>query len=99
MMIFINILKSKEFKMFFSDDIEEIAKAGARGEETTFVITKKNKYTIALFCYYQVKHKTLKEFKHISYQKPKDLFYYFLKTVSKLSFGEYHISYDYSEKS
>lgn len=82
--------------MFYSDNIEEIVKACKRGEEATFIINKENKYTITFFCYYQLKYKTLKEYKNISYQKPRDLFYYFLKTVSKLSFGEYHISYDYA---
>lgn len=79
-------------------DIEEAAIACAQGQELTFAITKKNKYSLCAFSYYQIKHKTCKEFNHISYQKEKDLFYYFLRCCAKLSFGKYTLSYDFVEK-
>lgn len=76
-------------------DINEAAKACANGEDITFVINKENKYAILLFAFYQVKHKTNKEFRHISYRKSKDLLYYILRFFSKISFGYYRLSFDY----
>lgn len=77
------------------DNINEAAKACANDEDITFVINKKNKYKILLFAFYQIKHKTNKEFRHISYRKQKDLFYYILRFFSKISFGYYKLSFDY----
>lgn len=76
-------------------DIEEATKACANGEDVTFAITDKNRWSIFSFSYYQIKHKTTKEFTHISYQKNKDLLYYLLLLCSKISFGKYQLSYDY----
>jgi hypothetical protein len=76
-------------------DIKEVTKACSRGEEPTFAINEKNKYSLFLFTFYQYKYKTNKEFKHISYQKEKDLLYYFLRLVSKISLGYYKLTYDY----
>ncbi|WP_321467760.1 hypothetical protein [Halarcobacter sp.] len=77
-------------------DIKEVTKACSKGETVSFAITSKNKYSLFLFTYYQYKYNTNKEFKHISYQKPKDLLFYFLKLVSKISFGYYKLTYDYN---
>ena len=76
-------------------DIEEAAIACARGEEVTFAITKANKYSLCKFSYFQIKHKTRKEFRHISYQKEKDLLYYFLRCCATISFGKYKLTYDF----
>jgi len=76
-------------------DIEEVTKACANDEEVIFAINSKNRYSIFLFTFYQYKYKTNKEFKHISYQKSKDLLYYFLRLVSKISLGYYKLTYDY----
>lgn len=80
--------------MQYTKDIEEAAKKCATGEKIVFVITNENKYTLLKFSYYQLKYKTLREFNHISYQKEKDLFYYFLLCCAKLSFGKYKLTYD-----
>lgn len=76
-------------------DIEEAAKLCAKGEDITFVITNNNRYAILFFAFYQFKHKTNKEFKHISYRKSKDTLYYILKGFAKISFGYYKLTYDY----
>ncbi len=76
-------------------DIKEATKACAKGEELIFAINEKNRYSLFLFTFYQYKYKTNKEFKHISYQKPKDLLYYFLRLVSRISLGYYKLTYDY----
>ena len=76
-------------------NIEEAAIASAKAEEIIFVLTQENKYSLFAFSYYQLKHKTTKEFKHISYQKKKDLLYFFLRCCATISFGKYTLSYDY----
>ena len=76
-------------------DIEEAAIACKHGEEVVFAITDKNKYSLFSFSYYQLKHKTTKEFNHISYQKEKDLLFYFLRCCAKLSFDNYTLTYDH----
>lgn len=81
--------------MLMSKDIEEVARACKSGEEMTFIITKENKLSLFAFCFYQFKYRTLKEFKTISYQKEKDLLYWFLKAVAIISFGKYKITYDF----
>lgn len=83
--------------MRYIDDIKEATIATANGEEIVFVIHEKNKYSIFLYGFYQYKYHTNKEFKHISYQKPKDMLYYFLKFITKISFGVYKLSYDYKK--
>jgi len=77
-------------------DIEEAAVACKDGEDVVFAVTEHNKYTLFKFSYYQLKHKTTKEFNHISYQKEKDLLYYFLRCCAKLSFDTYTLTYDHS---
>jgi len=86
---------NKENAMKIIYDIEETAIACKHGEEVTFAITEHNKYSLFKFSYYQLKHKTAKEFNHISYQKDKDLLYYFLRSCAKLSFDNYTLTYDY----
>lgn len=76
-------------------DINEAAKACANGEDITFAINDKNKYAVLLFGFYQYKYHTNKEFKHISYEKSKDIFYYVLLSISKISLGHYKLTYDY----
>ena len=75
-------------------NIEEAVKATANDEEITFVVTDETKYDILKVVYYQIKHKTNKEFKHISYEKNKDIIFYILKFFSIISFGIYKLTYD-----
>lgn len=77
-------------------DIEEVAIACKHDEEVVFAVTDDNKYSLFKFGYYQLKHKTTKEFNHISYQKKKDLLYYLLHCYARLSFGKYTLTYDYT---
>lgn len=75
-------------------DIDEAAKACANGEDIIFAINKENKYSILKFGFLQYKYHTNKEFKHISYEKDKDFFYYFLRFISKISFGHYKLTHN-----
>lgn len=79
--------------MRITTDIEEATILANSGEEVTFRITDSNRYTLFKLCYYQLKHKTLREFKTIEYAKSKDWLYYMLLLASKLSFGHYKIRY------
>ena len=79
-------------------NIEDVAKECSLGQDVVFCITSTNKYTLFLFPYFQLKYKTLKEFHHISYQKEKDLLYYFLKCCAKVSLGKYILSFDFKEE-
>ncbi len=81
--------------MIHTENIKYAAYLCSVGEEVSFVITKHNEMSLFLFCFYQVHYKTLKEFRHISFRKPKDLLYYFLKVTSLSSFGYYTLSFDY----
>jgi hypothetical protein len=81
--------------MHVTKDIKQAALLCSRGERVTFVITKENKWSLFSFCFYQYKFRTLKDFKHISYQKEKDGLYWFLKAVAVVSFGTYTLSYDF----
>jgi len=76
-------------------DIEEATIACKNGEAVIYAITQENKYSLFKLCYYQLKHKTTKEFHHISYRKEKDLLYYFLRCCATLSFDKYTLTYDY----
>lgn len=75
--------------------IQRAAKLSALGVEVCFEINEKNKYTLFLFCYYQLKYKTLKEFHCIIYNKNKDILYYLLYLVAKLNSGRYTLKYDH----
>lgn len=76
-------------------DIEEVAIACKNGEEVVFAVTDHNQYSLFTFSYYQLKHRTTREFNHISYQKKKDFLYYILYSYARLSFGKYNLTYDY----
>jgi hypothetical protein len=78
-------------------DIEELTKALVAGEEAIFALNARNKYSLCKFAYYQLKYKTTKEFREISYEKEKDLCYYFLLLCSKLSFGKYKLTWSPSQ--
>ncbi|MBT8344263.1 MAG: hypothetical protein KJO45_06045 [Sulfurovum sp.] len=71
------------------DNIERATIEVAKGNEVCFVLNKKNNYTLFLFCYYQLKHKTFKEFNCIIYNKQKDLLYYILAFVAKINAKKY----------
>lgn len=75
--------------MFYTSSIEEAAIESAKNTEVCFVITKKNKYSLFTFCYYQLKHKTTKEFNCIIYAKKKDTLYYLLYFVSAINSKKY----------
>lgn len=84
--------------MFYTTNIEEAAIMSAKNEKVCFVLTKKNKYTLFTFCYYQMKHKTLKEFNCIVYAKNKDILYHVLKFVAFLNSKKYTLIYDINFK-
>ncbi len=76
-------------------NIEYCAYLCSKKEKVTFVITKDNEMSLFLFCYYQWKYKTTRDFKTIIFKKQKDILYYFLKFISILSFNYYKIHYAY----
>lgn len=80
--------------MIHTTSIEEAAIRSANDEEVCFVLTKENKYTLFTFCYYQLKHKTLKEFNCIIYAKERDILYYLLRFVSRINAKKYTLTYD-----
>lgn len=84
--------------MLKTKDIEAAAIAASRDEEVCFVLTKKNKWTLFKFCYYQLKHKTFKEFNCIIYNKEKDMLYYFLNFVTLIDSKNHTLVYDPSGK-
>jgi hypothetical protein len=84
--------------MFYTTNIEEVAIQSAKDIEVCFVLTKQNKYSLFTFCYYQLKHKTLKEFNCIIYAKKKDILYYILKSVAFLNHKKYKLIYDINFK-
>ena len=75
--------------MFYTKDIEEAAIESAKDTEVCFVITEENKYSLFTFCYYQLKHRTMKEFNCIIYAKKKDILYYLLYFVSAINSQRY----------
>lgn len=83
--------------MLVTTNIEEAAMACSKDEKVTFVINQNNRCRIFLFSIYQLKYRTLKVFKHISFQREKDTFYWLLKMVAILSFGTYTLTYDFKE--
>jgi hypothetical protein len=80
--------------MVYTKNIEEAALWAKRGEEVCFVLTKENKWSLFTFCYYQLKHKTLKEFDCIIYNKPKNLLYYLLRFVTLINSKKYTLRYE-----
>ena len=80
--------------MFCTKDIEAAAIAAKRDEEVCFVLTKENKWSLFAFCYYQLKHRTLKEFNCIVYNKQKDTLYYLLRFVARINSKKYTLLYD-----
>lgn len=72
-------------------DIEEAAKMLSNGENIAFGINDKNKSSFFSFFYYQIKHKTNKEFKIIYYETEKDALYFMISLVAKMSFGRYKL--------
>lgn len=80
--------------MVKTTSIEEAAILSAKGEEVCFVLTKHNKWTLFTFCYYQLKHRTLKEFNCIIYKKNKDILYYLLRFVVLINSKKYSLVYE-----
>lgn len=80
--------------MLKTTSIEEAAIFSAHDQEVCFVLTKENKYTLFQFCYYQFKHRTLKEFNCIIYAKSKDTLYYLLRFVVLLNSKKYTLMQD-----
>jgi len=87
--IIIEFFNCKEYEMFYTENIEIAAIESAKGTEVCFVLTKKNKYRLFTFCYYQLKHKTIKEFNCIIYAKNKDILYYLLHFVVLINSKKY----------
>lgn len=75
------------------DNIEAVAKACAENEKVGFILTPYNKWSLCTFPYYQVKYKTLNEFRTIFYMRRKGTLYYFLRVIDKISFGYYRLLY------
>lgn len=84
--------------MLRTKDIETAAIAASRDADVCFVITKQNKWTLFAFCYYQLKHRTIKEFNCIIYNKEKDILYYILKFVVLLNSKKYKLLYEPSRE-
>lgn len=84
--------------MVYTTNIEEAAILSAQDKKVCFVLTKQNKYSLFTFCYYQLKHRTLKEFNCIIYAKNKDILYYILKSVAYLNSKKYSLIYDINFK-
>ena len=84
--------------MFYTKSIEEAAIESANDKEVCFVLTKQNKYTLFTFCYYQIKHKTMKEFNCIVYAKEKDILYYLLRFVVIINSKKYTLIHDMNFK-
>lgn len=80
--------------MIKTSSIEEAAIHSANDQEVCFVLTKENKYTLFSFCYYQLKHKTLKEFNCIIYAKERDILYYLLRFVGRINSKKYTLVHD-----
>ncbi len=80
--------------MIITEDIEEAVRLSAQGEEVCFAINEHNRSGIFTVCYYELKYRTRKEFRCIRYRKTKDLLYWWLKTVSLLSFGYLTLIYE-----
>jgi hypothetical protein len=74
-----------------TDNIQEAAKRISEGESIVYRITPQNGYQLFCFAYWQWHYRTLKAFRTISYERPKDALYYLLKLASVLSFGYYTI--------
>lgn len=81
--------------MIHTSNIEYCAYLCSKKENVAFVITRYNEMSLFLFCYYQLKYKTMRDFKTIIFKKQKDFLYYFLKFISLLSFNYYKIHYRY----
>lgn len=80
--------------MFYTTKIEETAILSKEGKDVGFVLNAQNKWTLFTFCYYQLKHKTLKEFNCIIYAKDKDILYYVLKFVAKINSKKYTLKHE-----
>jgi len=76
-------------------NLEEAIIRSNQGESICWGINSSNHWDIFKICYFQFKHRAKQEFKCIHYQKSKDLLYYWLVIVSKISFGHYNVIYDY----
>jgi len=76
-------------------DLREAIKRSGDGEYICWAINQQNRWHIFKICYYQAKYRTKKEFKCIHYQKSKDILYYWLVFISKISFGHYRVVYEY----
>jgi hypothetical protein len=86
--------RKKEDTMLKTTSIEEAAILSAQDQKVCFVLTKENKYTLFHFCYYQLKHRTLKEFNCIIYAKNKDILYYLLRFVVVINSKKYTLIHD-----
>lgn len=79
--------------MYTTTDIEVATILANEGKEVVFKITRYNRYDLFKLCYYQLKHRSIKEFRTIEYAKSKDWLYFALLLASKLSFGYYKITH------
>jgi hypothetical protein len=82
--------KSLENTLLVCNRIEEMTSIVAH-KQSAILLHSKNRYSLFLFCWFQFKARTRKEFRTILYSAPKDLLYYGLKAASFLSFGYYRL--------
>jgi len=79
-----------EYAILVSDNIYEMASILGH-PNATFLLHKKNKFSLFAFAWVQLKARTTKEFKTIIYAAPKGILFYLLKGASVLSFGKYKL--------
>ena len=79
--------------MIHSDDIKRVAFLCSRDKSVAYEINESNGYEILKFFYYQLKYNTCSTFHTIYFNRKKDLLYYFLISLSKISLGRYKVVY------
>ena len=80
-----------------TESVEEAVINSKTNKDVEFVITSENKWSLFKVCYYEMKHRTPCEFRTIVYKKKIDLLYYLLRFVDTITFGHYHLIYEYEE--
>ncbi len=88
-----NALKIAQFQnaILVSNRIDEMIEI-AHYEQSGFLLTAHNRYSLFRYCVYQAKARTLSEFRLILYTLPtKSWLYYLLKATASLSFGYYQL--------
>lgn len=63
----------------------------AKYPKSAFLLHPKNTFTLFSYWKYQIRFKTLQEFRIILYASPKNFLYWFLSFVAAISFGTYRL--------